>query len=399
MRQEENRYKVVVIPSWYPPRGGEFFREHSVALAEAGLDVYVLAGIETGLRDDPKRYFTSGKQTKTCCGISEHLRIIRRIPLGKKSNASLWAQKVSAMYDEYIKEHGHPDIILAHSSMWGGLAAARIKQKWGTPYVITEHRGRFTGVGKLSGMMIEPWHIPLLREAFTNADHIVTVSKALQTKIAEVSNILDSRFSCIPNMTDTAFFQINKNKKTSNDHFTFLCVANHEPLKGLDMLIRSFAMLRQKSRLPVRLVIGGKGTDTPSFQALIHKQNVQEDVICKGFLNRNQLLEQMQQADAFVLPSRFEAFGIVLIEAMACGLPLVATRSGGPDDIVTKECGLLCEPDDPGSLAESLHQMVLGFERFDSEKIRALCLSKYSKKAVTGAYIRLFEELLQKQAL
>ncbi len=399
MQQEEKRYKVVVIPSWYPPRGGGFFREHSIALAEAGLEVHVLAGIETGLRDDPRRYFTSGKQIKACFGISEHQRIIRRIPLGGRRNAMIWVNRVAAMYAEFCKEFGHPDIILAHSSMWAGLAAARIKQQWNTPFVITEHRGRFTGIGELSGMMFKPWQIPLLREAFTSAGHIVTVSRALQAKIGEMSNIEASGFSCIPNMTDTDFFHIKKQNKNNKGPFTFLSVANHEPLKGLDVLIRSFAILREQSRHPVRLIIGGKGTDTPSFQKLVHQQNVQKDVICKGFLNRDQLLLQMQRADAFVLPSRFEAFGIVLIEAMACGLPLIATRSGGPEEIVTEECGILCEPDNPGSLAGKMQQMIHTLDRYQPERIRALCLNRYSKKTVTGAYIRLFEKILQNQVL
>ncbi len=397
MQQGKKKYKIVVIPSWYPPRGGEFFREHSVALAQAGLEVHVLAGIETGLRDDPKRYFKSGKQTKTCCGITEHNRIIRRIPLGIRSNVNVWVKRVASMYDHFSKESGHPDIILAHSSMWAGLAAARIKKKWGTPYVITEHRGRFTGIGELPEMMIKPWHIPMLRKAFTNADHVVTVSKALQKKIRDIDNGDGSRFSCIPNMTDTDFFHINKNKKDNNGQFTFLCIANHEPLKGLDVLIRSFALLRAQSSRKVRLVIGGKDTDTSMLQKQISQHKLQDDVVCKGFLNRDQLPAQMQQADAFVLPSRFEAFGIVLIEAMACGLPVIATRSGGPEEIVTDECGLLCQPDDPEGLFETMKQMLYTFDRYHPEKIRAICLKRYSKKTVTGAYIRLFEKLLQNQ--
>ncbi len=395
MPEIKKRFKVVVIPSWYPPRGGEFFREHSVALGEAGLEVHVLAGIETGLRDDPKRYFGREKRLRTCCGISEHRRIIRRIPFGRLCNVKVWVNRVAAMYADFSKEFGHPDIILAHSSMWAGLAAASIKVKWGTPFVITEHRGRFTRIGHLPGMMIKPWHIPLLRKAFTNADHIVTVSQALQKKIREIDPTIESRLSCIPNMTDTDFFHINKKNTNNNKPFTFLCIANNEPLKGLDVLIRSFAMLKNRHIRPVRLIIGGKGTDTPSFQKLVHQQNVQKDVVCKGFLNRKQLLEQMQHTDAFVLPSRFEAFGIVLIEAMACGLPLVATRSGGPEEIVTEACGLLCQPDDPIGLSDAMKQMVETFDSYDPEKIRALCLNRYGKKTVISSYIRLFEKILQ----
>ncbi len=395
MKPKETAINVLVIPSWYPPGGGAFFREHSIALAQSGLQVSVLAAIETGLRDDPGRFLRAGKKIQRKSGITEYTEVVRRIPMSEKSNVRVWVNRVMRMYEKFQKQNGHPDIILAHSSMWAGLAAARIRKKWGTPYVITEHRGRFTGIGNLPDLLIKPWHLPLYQEAFKNAEHIITVSEALQQKIREIEPGVAGRLSSIPNMTDTEFFNINK--KNNNGPFTFLCVAGYEPVKGIDLLIEAFALLRDQTSRPVKLIIAGKDTEVPALQQMIRQHHLQDDVTCSGYLNREQLLEHLQSANAFVLPSRFEAFGIVLIEAMACGLPVIATRSGGPEEIVTNESGILCRPESTQDLSDAMQNMFQRAQQYNPEKIRSACVKRFSKDSVTNEYILLFNKLLQNQ--
>lgn len=386
---------ILVIPSWYPPTGGEFFREHSIALAKVGLNMHVLAGVEIGLTRYPGAYLCKWRsKTNLIEGVTEKQRYIRRIPLLNKQNALLWAGRIMKMYEKHTDGLQHPDLIQTHSSMWAGLAAARIKQKWGTPFVITEHRGRFTGIGQLAPKLIKAWHKPLLSEAFQFADHIVTVSASLQKTIKDIYPPCSSKLSVIPNMTDTGFFTpaIQQSRKTTS--FTFLCIAHLEPLKGIDMLMHAFSLLQQRLKQETRLIIAGGGPERKRLHRLKKSLNLENKVEFTGPLQKKEILQHMQLADAFVLPSHHEAFGIVLIEAMACGLPLIATRSGGPDHIVSEKTGLLCTPGDAQSLCLAMQKMCMQYHLYDKEMIRALCVSKYSLEAVSARYAELYTKLL-----
>ncbi len=387
---------VLVIPSWYPPLGGEFFREHSIALTKAGLTVNVLAGIETGISQRPKDFLFNWHTTANQLdGINEKHRIIRRIPLLQQANAHRWVTAVVKMFADYVKHHPLPDIVQAHSSMWAGLAAAKIRKKWGTPYVITEHRGRFTGQGAMAQNLIREWHKPLLEEAFGGAKHIVSVSTSLQHKITEICPQSYSKLSVIPNMTDTDFFIPPDRKSKTDKPFRFLCVTHLEHLKGVDILLHAYAGLQNNHAQANSLVIAGSGAERAKLEALTLQLGLKNKVSFTGRLGRTEVLQQMQDADAFVLPSRFEAFGIVLIEAIACGLPLVATDSGGPGDIVNNDTGLMCKAGNAADLMRAMQEMINCQKEYEPRKIRQHCVATYSRDAVVSQYVKLYEALLR----
>lgn len=387
---------VLVIPSWYPPRGGEFFREHSLALAKAGLRVHVLAAIETGMRHDPGTYFSPRRSTTTRLpnGAMEHTQVYRRIPLLGKNNAMNWVNSIMNRYSDFENNYGRPDLIQAHSSMWAGLAAARIKQLRGVPFVITEHRGRFTGRGTLAGALIKSWHVPLLAEAFDQATRIICVSSALNKEIIALSPGSAQKLSVIPNMTDTAFFHPKEGAVKQHSGFRFLCVTHLEKAKGVDLLLRAMASLDSNGSAETSLVVAGDGRQRKELQQLCKQLQINHKVVFKGALTRNGVLHELQQADALVLPSRFESFGIVLIEAMACGLPVVATDSGGPADILTADTGILCQPDSANALADAMQQLIMRKHDFDPHNIRQLCVARYSKEAISSKYIGLYNHML-----
>ncbi len=385
-----------MIPSWYPPRGGGFFRAHSNALAEMGLNTHVLAAIETGLRDDPVKYFSSSNTySSRYKHILEHRKLFRRFPFLERKNVYRWVGHVVEMYEKHCNKHGHPALLQAHSSMWGGLAAARIHAKHGIPYVITEHRGRFTGIGKQAKELIKDWHIPLLEEALKHATRIVCVSHALTKMIREIYPDSLHKLKVIPNMVDTGFF-IPANRDTgSGDPFNFICIANLSQEKGIDVLLEAFALLQKSSKIRTNLTIGGDG---PYRQKLIRQATrlgIVDKVIFTGSLSQSEILEKLQQSQSFVSSSHFESFGIVIIEAMACGIPVIATRSGGPAEIITNSNGLLCDPGQPEMLASTMQKMMLIHKQFDKQSIRDFCVQHFSKKTITDSYLRLYHQILQ----
>ena len=101
-----------------------------------------------------------------------------------------------------------------------------------------------------------------------------------------------------------------------------------------------------------------------------------------GALERRQVADQMRQCDFFVLPSRYETFGVVYIEAFACGKPVIAAANGGPDEFVCDFNGKLIPPGDVKALVLAMKQMIENSEQYDAEKIRAFAEEQFSAPAI-----------------
>jgi glycosyltransferase involved in cell wall biosynthesis len=136
----------------------------------------------------------------------------------------------------------------------------------------------------------------------------------------------------------------------------------------------------------VRLVIGGGGEIRRDLEALATSTGVRSQVTFLGAIPRDAVREAMWTANCFVLPSHAENFGVVLIEALATGLPVVSTRCGGPEDILNDRVGILLQPGDEEGLAEALsvmrHRTV-----DDAEAIRSYAIARYGY-ATVGAQLR-----------
>jgi glycosyltransferase involved in cell wall biosynthesis len=162
--------------------------------------------------------------------------------------------------------------------------------------------------------------------------------------------------------------------------------------KNYPLLIEAFAILRQ--RTPASLFILGQGDQEPAVRALIQKLALGECVHLCGF--RNNPWSYMARADVFALTSRYEGFGNVLVEAMACGVPVVATTSPGTQEIVTSGAdGLLVARHEPEAVAEALSEVLgnAGERRRMAETARRHA-ERYRTESVALAYDRALSEAL-----
>ncbi len=394
--------RLLILPSWYPPRGGYFFREHSLALAAEGLDVTVMATIQTSMRKHGLINYIIGKDiprtntdiTNIPGSFSEVFRPYRTIPFLNKANAFGWIRNAITMTETWIRKNGTPDLIQAHSSIWAGVAAARIKNRHGIPYVLTEHRSRFVNNTTEAQKMFLPWHDPLLQEAFANASRIVTVSRSLQNKILSITGKdIQQGISAIPNMVDTKFFNPSL-KPIPDKPFTFFCLAHLEPVKGIDTLIDAMKLLTHDKMTPCHLFIGGHGSQRQALEEQTARLGLQQRITFCGALSRDEVKQHLHHAHAFVLPSRFEAFGVVFIEAMACGLPVIAARSGGPESFISDDYGIIVDPNQPSQLAEAMRHMTQHYNGYDRNAIWTNTINKYSPKAIATKYVRLYHQIL-----
>jgi glycosyltransferase involved in cell wall biosynthesis len=113
-----------------------------------------------------------------------------------------------------------------------------------------------------------------------------------------------------------------------------------------------------------------------------------------GVLSREQVLEQFQASDAYVLSSDFETFGVVLIEAMAMGKPVIATDCGGPKEIVDDQNGMLVPVDDVAALADALLSMVDRAQQYSQKDLRDMCIAEYGEGVIIDRHLAIYESLV-----
>ncbi len=293
-----------------------------------------------------------------------------------------WAEQALALYGKYQSLRGRPDVIHAHDSIWAGYAAFLIHQRFGIPYVITEHSSNFrtqtlpAGADKLIGL------------AGDHAAHRIAVSEA---RAAAYRPYVSDRIEIIPNVVDTAFFRppdIPKDQAT----FSFLAVGNLLEEKGFHLLLTAFAAkFRNSDNAVLRIV--GSGPERGRLERLGDSLGIKSKVEFLGHMNREGVRSAMQAASVLVLPSFQETFGVVLIEAMATGIPVISTRCGGPEEIVTAEAGLLVGP---GDLQELESALVEVRERvWDPSLIRLSADSRFASNVIAAALGQLYSTAVE----
>jgi len=390
---------VCIVPSWYPtphqPLSGVFFREQAHALARAGFRVGVVAPDFRAARH-AKAYCADGPRgirITDDAGLPTYQDFHLNLPLADALNGSRWVRSGLALFARYVAEHGTPDLMHAHGAVMGGVCAAAIRTRWGVPFVLTGHSSAYARGA------LDPREIELARAASAAASARIVVSPALGRSVDAALGEAAGPWLWVPNMVDTRFFALPLAERPApRPHaperaFTFLCIGGLHPAKGHADLIDAFAAaLRDDSG--TRLRLGGEGPQRAALESRIAALGMEQHVELLGALAREQVAQELLAADAFVLPSRIETFGVVLAEALACGLPVVATRSGGPQSIVTDADGLLVPVGDVGALAAALRTMRGHASDYDSADIRARTLARFGEEAVVSQLAAIYADVL-----
>lgn len=383
---------VLIIPSFfydkYNPTSGSFFLEQAQALQKKGHNVFI-AYCDTYSVKQFDRWFRYSEKNEEKAGIPVY-RKRAFCPLKHGSGFygchERFAKEIIKLYEAHLADK-KIDIIHAHCCAWAGYAAMKLSEKTGIPYVITEHSSLYS----LKGNQIRGRYRAALEESFRNAKKVICVSGALK----EVIKPFAQNIEIIGNVINCNLFHCETVKRNT-DEMRFLTVLhmNHENQihnKGMDLLLNSFSEVTKQCPT-ARLLIGGDGSARKNLESWISERNLADKVIMLGGLSRQEVARQMQQCDVFVLPSRYETFGVVYAEAMACGKPVIATRTGGPDSFVTEQTGILIDVEDQEQLTQAMLYMAENHHKYDSKKIRAHIEDLFSMDAVA----RQLEEIYRK---
>jgi len=190
-----------------------------------------------------------------------------------------------------------------------------------------------------------------------------------------------------------------KEKKTISEKIKLLTVARLVERKGIRFLIQ--AMKHVTEKYPnVKLVIVGEGPDHPTYEKLTRQLELQHNIVFTGRVSNQELVEHYTTSDIFILPSTEEALGVVLLEAMYHGLPVVASNVGGIPEIVTnQETGILTTPGSPKAISEAILSLIERPKqrRFFSERGKRHVLENFTWGKIASAFELVIEKSLNSQ--
>ena len=336
------------------------------------------------------------------------------LPLPKKELAEYIPCFVEYILDFSNKKGFHYDII--HSHYWmSGIAGRELKKEWGIPLVHMFHtlglmKNRIGGDGEIEG----EYRIRGEREVLRNADMVVAATPAELAQLQWLYEVQTDFIRVVPPGVNLGrFYPIPLDEarefiNTPIDCRLLLFVGRIEPLKGIETLLRAFALIRDHGEIKKQTialsVIGGDASDSENEMsqeaARLHKLSeefgVDDFVSFLGKRSQASLPYYYSAADIVVVPSHYESFGMVALEAMACGTPVVASQVGGLAFLIQDgKTGYHVPDQDPEALKEKLVLLLEDDDILARMSINATKYSKgYSWEKIAERILGVYQEVL-----
>jgi glycosyltransferase involved in cell wall biosynthesis len=291
------------------------------------------------------------------------------------------------IYRKLVKKNDY-DAIHAFFSIPTGIITYLGKKLYGKKYIVSLRGSDVPGYDPDMFPILQKMLIGLNRKIWKNAETVVANSNGLK-KIAEQTEKM--RFGVIHNAANTDLFK-PANKKKQGKTLRLVTVCRILKRKGLQHVIQALKQIEQED---ITLDIYGTGEYEEELKELVKEKQLQRKVLFHGFKPSKEIAKKLNEADVFIHPSLTEAFGMVFAEAMACGLPIIATRVGGIPEIVEDgKNGFLVKPGDVQGLKKAIQKLKgnptlmkqMGKdslkkvkERFSWEKVAQAYLKEYQK--------------------
>jgi glycosyltransferase involved in cell wall biosynthesis len=321
--------KIALIVTLFPPErmGGVELSAYNIAqlLADRGHEVHVITSLDKGLPLESHEN-----------GFYVHRIFWRRLKTA--GYFSFWAKIILNL------RKINPDIVHVHG-MWIGISGYLANKLLKIPYVL-----------HCQGSDVYRPQLPIKltsKMVFKNAAAVIALTEHMKV---EIQNVYNRDVFVIPNGIDLKKFEdFTKNRIHNNEgRKKILFVGRLHTVKGVKYLIESMKII--KIDFPnIELILVGDGEEKCKLESLVKQFNLSEYVSFVGIVPNQQIPKCMIESDIFVLPSLSEGFGIVILEAMASGLPIVASNVGGIPYLVQNEInGFLVEPKNPDQIAEKV---------------------------------------------
>jgi len=338
-------------------------------------------------------------------------------PLPKKTLSEFIPQFSKEIINLTDKKDLKYDII--HSHYWmSGIAAKKLKKEWHIPIVHMFHTLSIMknkvarDVSEIEGN----YRLDGEHEIINFADQIIAATKSEKDQLINLYHAEEKKISIIPPGVDISRFYPIPAEEAKDfigikpEDRMILFVGRIEPLKGIETLIRAISIIKDSEVMidcPHHLVIIGGDPDTTNnglnsemarVQKLSQDMGLQDLVIFLGKRDQDSLPYYYSAAEIVVVPSHYESFGMVALEAMACGTPVIASQVGGLAYLVQDgKTGFFVQDGDPDDLAKRLKQLICQDElRYDFGKQANIYAQKYSWDKITKKMIKKYKKNIEK---
>ncbi len=388
-----NRYNhILEVPSSQImtknyPLGGIFEFNQAKILSRSGYKIGIIS-----LNLDSLRFLFS-RNVKMSYKIIDGVPIFRlnkkifhiiRFGRHKKYILKSVLSSYEKLFNSYVTIYGKPDILHAHDLNYGGFYSNHIYNKYDIPYILTWHSSTIYNEYDYRTSNFE-----LEKSVLKNARIVIAVSKA-------VSKFLKKRFGLTNvyesfNVLEPAFeFCSEKIKIQKNIAFTFISIGSLDENKNHKLLISAFSRSMKHKNCNLKIIGTGKLFD--ELNDLVDKLEMNKQIEFLGFCNRDEVINNLITSNCLVLSSKYETFGVVLIEALSLGLPVISTKCGGAEDIVNAENGILVNTDCTEEMEDAIKFMTKNIDKYDPQILRENVIKRFGINSFINDFTNILEQ-------
>ncbi|MDA3905790.1 MAG: glycosyltransferase [Bacteroidales bacterium] len=372
---KSNPKHILFLPRWYPnqfdPMFGLFVKKQAESVAIYNMvSVLYVQGISTEEE-------LAQKQSIEAPNLFTYIYYYNNSSLRAWNILRFWYYMLIGFISIW-KKHKKPDLVHVHILTRLGTFAFFLKAIFNIPYIITEHWSRYLTIpGTYKGWLRKKLGQIVAHRAKAILPVSINLAVAMQKH-----GLLNSNYHIIPNVVDDLFFQ-NIQKKKSKESTIFIHVSTFEDRsKNISGILRTLKRLSER-QTDFEFWFIGEGIDFDFLTEYSKKLNILQELIKFHGLKQGQgLVDLYYSADYLVLFSNFENIPVVINEAQACGLPVIASKVGGIPEIINRENGFLIEPGKEDQLESTIEYILTNKPSFNASEIQKNALARYSYKTV-----------------
>ena len=381
---------ILFITSWYPTNessAGTFVELHLIALQSRGYKCAVLLSGEATFGNFAAQMFNKSKFLKFrkrsdstyIDNLTVHKLPLRMYSFPEKQRKLNLLRNAEKSIEKYLAKNGKPDVIFHHGVFDYCYLTNHIRSTFNIPVWYMENspnlsETEFPCANSFDSMKSQ-------KEFAQNADRRFAVTDAY---VRRMTRLFEAPFEYCPNVITDDFFINPQEIKKDKDSFQFINVAILDKRKNQILILEAFAK-KFKDQSKFKLVIAGDGKLLEPLRKQAKDLGISDQCQILGFQSRKKIIELLDQSHCFVLSSHSETFGVVIIEAMARGLPAISSRIDGPTEIINDQNGYFFEPDNADDLAEVMSEMVECYNTFNPELIIDSVKQRFGPDAVKNA--------------
>lgn len=382
---------ILFLPRWYPnrhdPMPGLFIQRQAEALAKSNQVVVLYVHPDP---ECPSEFELDYAEEQ---GVNV-IRVYYQVPAPSGSFFSPFVHLF-----RFVRAHLRgldmagdfsPDIIHSHILTRTGVMGHWLSRRLKTPHVISEHWSRYFPENNTYRGGVRKF---LTRYVVRRAAAVITVSEKLQQAM-QTCRLRNRNDHIVPNVIDTMLFSPSPGagNKSLKQFIHVSCFEDRS--KNISGFLAAVKQLRAE-RSDFRCIMVGEGPDLEDMQNLAMELGLIEDcVFFVGLIEGKELADLYQQSDFCVLSSRYETFGTIVIESLACGTPVVATEVGIVPEVINSSNGIIVPTEDEGALRDALREMLDRYDSFDRDAIREGIQDKYTPEAVGNQMTEIYRNIL-----